>query len=381
MWKKSINEAYEAAQHAYNRVKTGEEKIECFTIMYTCAVMICNPVSACIKIRTWIEELCQDATIKKAFREFSRCVNGNRLGKKTYMSNTTKELLAKFFKQLKGAVIVLFYLSDNDPNCKVEKGQTVQLLRRTKDLSNATRDIGSLENMKCKNHGLTVVRVIYYFTVVLPLMENMAKIAKKSFESKDEKSRNNQIDDPAKQVIIETGHLLHLICHSAGDLNFSEFAHAVKDFQPPTKMQLWKEQILDTVLKKLEKSTFLKNTMEQLQNKKQQIAHAYHEQKQVVKTIPFSNISSATKIQKVYISLFTSFSLLGLFSLLYSSYKMSRSKNYLFNAPFTTIDVFSRRISGKMLTGAANTQRMVKEAVSVVARDIEDGGGLLVYNN
>lgn len=221
----TLKGAYDAANDAFSTVPTVEDKLEAFKIMVFCAIMTETPRNACIRIRNLIEDLCKDKTIQKALKEFNKCVKDPTgwFEKKAKMSNVTKELLANFFTHLKGALVVVFYLSDkHKKECDEEKGQMVQALRKSANLSNSTKKVENLENIVYCD-GVTVMKVVYYGTVILPVLEKMAKAAYKATKN-SKRNTSTQNVDPAKDTIIEASHLLNLIIHSDGNPNFGHIA-------------------------------------------------------------------------------------------------------------------------------------------------------------
>ena len=78
--------------------------------------------------------------------------------------------------------------------------------------------------MKFAN-GIRIGSMFYYASLVLPIAENIAEIATRSRNDRNAE-RTIQIicrEDPKEEIIVETGILLHVICHSdIRDLNHND---------------------------------------------------------------------------------------------------------------------------------------------------------------
>ena len=113
------------------------------------------------------------------------------------MTVITKELLASFFSQLKGALVAYLYMSKNNRECEGQIGQLVQVLREMKYLRQATEDPNSFVRMNRR----TMTDAIYYTW-----------------------QHNTDICD----IIIETGHLLNIIGHSGSEPDLDEWLERVQ---------------------------------------------------------------------------------------------------------------------------------------------------------
>jgi len=301
--------------------------------------------------------------------------------------------LAKFFTELKGALVAFLYLIDKNEDCVGEKGQMSQTLRGSKSLSKATENIENLENIRfpCR---ITVLGTLYYATIVLPLLQTIADTAQKANtvyrnRSRQQLRNNTEMNatrlDPARATIIETSQFLHLICHGSGtnsntssntssnDTTATSSNNSNNDTGPLLNLNEVAPRWLELVKVSAETPTG------PIQKIKHLALVRFPQFMEVLKTTEMSTIIENIKVrtistlqnfsttQKLYMSLFASFSCFGYFYVYSCGWmgkeESTRKKNVLPSVPASITKILSN-----------NAKRIIENAVSVVSEEIKGGG-------
>ncbi len=227
-WKETLKGASEKANDAYSLVTEADDRIECFWIICSCAIATADsPQAACIKIRIWIDELLNNnETNRKALKDLKDCT---KHGDNRTMTLETKDLLSSLFMRLRGALVTLLYLYEEniDTFGKQERKELIQVLKKHKYLPKATSLICKWKHIEV-NHYNTFTKTLVYCTIVIPLLGGMysavtsaATLGKvnppmpASSTSTMETFNERVVIGTSKScnTILETGHFLNAILH------------------------------------------------------------------------------------------------------------------------------------------------------------------------
>jgi hypothetical protein len=241
-WKTTLNRASLKANDAYNRVKHPEDKIECFWIICTCALATDSPKAACIKIRGWIDLLLnEDEAIKKALEDLKRCVYERNVK----MALETKDLLSSLFKRLRGILVSLFYLYEQNDFGVQERNELTQILKKFPHLCDATKKTSEWKYIKVY-HSKTLVKTVINCTFIVPILAGgisavtsaatLGMVRPKVPTTKTSmmgKFDEIVISDKKCSTILQTAELLNAFFHNGSDFKLE--ADMIDSWLPPTQ--------------------------------------------------------------------------------------------------------------------------------------------------